>query len=134
MRSTAVRARRTGVAQASGLAALLLVVGLGASACGGEDDGPLSAQQLCDTLDDVDDDGTIGDAVDRLEDVELSDEIPADAAEGFDALIELFKTLPQDTSGEDLDSGLSDVDPSDLDQEMVTKATAFIEWSDSTCD
>lgn len=129
------------------LAAALLVVGLGTAACGGDEGGSggsggsdgsgggevLTATEFCERLGEVDDAETVGDAMDTLEGLELSEEIPADAQGGFQTFVELLGRLPDDTATEDIEGAMQESLGATPDPEMATEVTAFFTWAEANC-
>lgn len=135
------------------LAASLVLVAGAAAGCGGDsdsgsddadsgsnNDSGASVEEFCGAFQDFYDDLTsvtgteenlgkiLKDAADQIEDAGTPDDIPDDAKEGLEVVLDQIDDLPDDASAEDI-SGLN----SSLSEDEQAKSEAFTEYLNETC-
>ncbi len=128
------------------LAASLVLVAGGAVGCGGDDgDGgsdtkTASKDDFCQAFQDFYDDLTsitgeednlgeiLKDAADNIEDTGTPEDIPDDAKEGLQLVLDQIDQLPDDATAEDI-SGLE----GDLSEDEQAKSDAFTAYLEKTC-
>lgn len=133
------------------LAASLVLVAGAAAGCGGDSDSGsdnadgggdsgASVEDFCGAFQDFYDDLTsvtgtednlgeiLKDAASQIEDAGTPDDIPDDAKEGLQIVLDQIDALPDDASAEDI-SGLN----GSLSEDEQTKSDAFTEYLNKTC-
>lgn len=112
------------------IAASLLLVGIGTSACGGDSNSAptdASMETFCSTLTSIADDASAEDVAEALTKVGTPSDIPADARAGFEFMVDNAKELeefdPSDASALEDKFGATD----------AKNMTAFVNYLVSSC-
>ncbi|CUR60342.1 exported hypothetical protein [metagenome] len=116
-------------------AAGLLLVALSVTACGGSDEPKAtsapekaSVKEFCTTFQDMSEEESGKKVADMLSEVGTPEDIPAEARQGFEVLIDKIADLDSDPSEDELTALSKDLSAGDLKD-----VTAFLTYAATTC-